>query len=179
MALEPRVMRMLRQHDKVIILPESVVGYWYSGTQAIWSPVLRWTASHDQDVLIGAEVVAGHGYVDAIVLMHHGHETVLADRVPVPVGMWHPWRPVESAREHFFGPAEQYHIMGVNFGYSICYEELLMWPELSLIGTHAQILLGLNNDWWARGTDIGAIQKQSLRLWGDLLNVPVIFAVNS
>jgi apolipoprotein N-acyltransferase len=67
---------------------------------------------------------------------------------------------------------------GLRVGYLICYEQLLVWPALSLFHQHVQVLLAPANDWWAEGTDIPAIQRASAKAWGSFLGVPVLFAVN-
>ncbi len=180
MVLAPKVLGDLRAGDRVVLLPETVAGPWLPGTRAIWRPVIRWTASHsDQTVLLGAAVPNGKGYLDALVAIQNGHQTILPDHIPVPFSMWHPWRPRGSFRmAPFSGKPETTEIAGKKAGYLICYEQLLIWPALDLYPQGIQILLAPANDWWARGTDIPAIQRASAKAWGAFFGVPVLFAVN-
>ena len=166
-------------HTHVVILPESIVGYWLPGTAAVWQPVIQWTATHSrQTVLLGALVPKGRGYADALLKIHGGHARILPDRIPVPFSMWHPWNPIESARMAVFGRREAVHVDGQKVGYLICYEQLLTLPELSLTFSPPEVLIGAANDWWAKGTNIPEIQRASLRAWARLWDVPVIDAVN-
>lgn len=181
--LLPQVMTDLHHGDRVILLPETTAGYWYPGTKAVWQPVFRWTQCHPgQTVILGAAVPYHRGLLDALVEIYNGQETVLPDRIPVPFSMWHPWQPVQSFRMSVFGNPESAMVDHKRALYLICYEQLLMWPAISdLFGLypHApQVLLAPANDWWAKGTDIPAIQKVSIDAWGRFLGVPVLRAVN-
>ena len=192
MEMAPKVLADLRSGGNVVLLPETVAGPWLPGTRAIWGPVIRWTARHpEQIVLLGADVpLAGcephgrdlrpaKGYLDALVKIQDGHQTILPDHIPVPFSMWHPWHPRDSFRmAPFSRKPETTEIDGKKVGYLICYEQLLMWPALDLHPHGIQILLAPANDWWARGTDIPAIQRASAKAWGAFFGVPVLFAVN-
>lgn len=184
MELVPKVLADLHAGDKVVLLPESVPGPWLPGTQAIWRPVIRWTARHPgQTVLLGADVPYGRyparGYLDALVKIQDGRQTALPDHIPVPFSMWHPWRAQGSFRmAPFSRKPETTEIDGKKVGYLICYEQLLMWPALDLYPHGIQVLLAPANDWWAQGTDIPAIQRASVKAWGAFFGVPVLFAVN-
>ncbi|MHB1279871.1 MAG: carbon-nitrogen hydrolase family protein [Acidithiobacillus sp.] len=197
MEMAPMVLADLHAGDKVVLLPETVAGLWLPGTRAIWRPVIRWTAQHPgQTVLLGAAVpfagrscrrqepLAGckpHGraYLDALVKIQSGHQTILPDHIPVPFSMWHPWHARGSFRmDPFSGNPETTKIDHKKVGYLICYEQLLMWPALDLYPHGIQVLLAPANDWWARGTDIPAIQRASAKAWAAFFGVPVLFAVN-
>ena len=180
MKLAPKVLVDLRAGDKVVLLPETVAGPWLPGTRSIWRPVIQYTAKHpEQTVLLGTTVQRGTGYVDALIKIQNDHQTILPDHIPVPFSMWHPWRPRGSFRmAPFSGKPETTEIAGKKAGYLICYEQLLIWPALDLYPQGIQILLAPANDWWARGTDIPAIQRASAKAWGAFFGVPVLFAVN-
>ncbi|MEY2343174.1 conjugal transfer protein TraB [Acidithiobacillus sp. IBUN Pt1247-S3] len=180
MQMVPKVLRDFRHGSRVVLTPESIAGPWLPGTRAIWQSVLQYTATHKGKVaLIGADIPTTHGgYVDALVQMQDGEETILPDRIPVPFSMWHPWQPRDSFPMHVFGKPETAIVNGVHVGYLICYEQLLIWPALSLMGQHIRVLLAPANDWWADGTDIPASQATSARAWGAFFGVPVLRAVN-
>ena len=163
-----------------MLLPETVAGPWLPGTRAIWRPLIRWTARHPEPiVLLGADMPLAKGYLDALVKIQDGHQTVLPDHIPVPFSMWHPWRPQGSFRmAPFSRKPETTEMDGKKVGYLICYEQLLMWPALDLYPQRIQILLAPANDWWARETDIPAIQRASAKAWAAFFRVPVLFAVN-
>ena len=180
MRLEQRTLALLHKGAHVVLLPETVAGPWRAGTKAIWRPVVRWTAAHrSQTVFVGTFAPHGRGYVDALVQIHDGQTHVLPDHIPVPFSMWHPWQPEGSFRMAPFSQKPEMTTVGtVRAGYLICYEQLLMWPALNLAFHRPQVLLAPANDWWARGTDIPAIQRASAKAWGTFLGVPVLFAVN-
>ncbi len=180
MRLERSTMALLQKGVHVVLLPETVAGPWLVGTAAIWKPVIHWTAAHKgQTVFVGAFVPHGRGYIDALEQIHDGQTQVLPDHIPVPFSMWHPWKPVGSFRMAPFSQRPEMTTVGtLRVGYLICYEQLLMWPTLNLAFHRPQILLAPANDWWAKGTDIPAIQRASAKAWGAFLGVPVLFAVN-
>jgi Carbon-nitrogen hydrolase len=62
--------------------------------------------------------------------------------------------------------------------YSVCYEQLLVFPLLVSMAHDPDLIVGVANDWWARDTNIPAIQGQALKAWGRLFRLPVISAVN-
>ncbi|MCE5388808.1 MAG: conjugal transfer protein TraB, partial [Acidithiobacillus sp.] len=174
----PKVLSDLHQ-NKVVLLPETIAGYFGPGTKAIWRPVIQYSKTNsDKTVLLGAAVPHGVTLSDDLVAIHQGRLSYLPDRIPVPFSMWHPWHPNGSFAMRVLGKPEISTIAGVRAGYLICYEQLLIWPALSLIHQHIQVLLAPANDWWAQGTDIPAIQRVSAKAWGHLLGVPVLVAVN-
>jgi hypothetical protein len=167
--------------NKVLVLPEAVAGMWYPDTAYEWDPVIRWTKTHDQAVLLGVEYPVGRGYEDALLRIQHGTMKVLPDDIAVPVSMWHPWSK-GGALDHPAG-YETGTVLGQKFDYLVCYEQLLGWPGLRLLWNEITdgkpaALIGVANDWWAKGTDIPEIQAASLHAWGNLLGVPVVASVN-
>ena len=62
--------------------------------------------------------------------------------------------------------------------YSICYEQLLVFPILISMAHDPDLIVGAANDWWARGTSIPTIQGQALDVWGRLFSLPVVRATN-
>lgn len=180
MRLEPKVLEALQSGDRVVLLPEGIAGPWLPGTRAIWKPVLQYTERHPSvTVLLGADVLSGkQQFVDALIRMHAGQETVFPDRIPVPFSMWHPWSRRNNFKMNVFGKPEILKANGVRAGYLICYEQLLVWPEMALLGSKMGVLLAPADVWWAKGTSIPAIQKASVDAWARFFGVPVLRAVN-
>lgn len=181
--LEQRVMHKLQDpHTKVVVLPEAAAGMWYAGTAQVWRPVIDWTKTRHQAVLLGVEYPVGRGYEDAILRIQDGTTKALPDDIAVPVSMWHPWSP-GGAVDHPNG-TETGTVLGQRFDYLVCYDQLLIWPGLHLLwnelvtGRKPAVLIGVANDWWTKGTDVAANQRTALQAWGRLLRVPVISAVN-
>lgn len=127
-------------------------------------------------VLIGAEVVGpGHQLQNALVAL--GDESApLVQRVPVPIGMWRPWSVESIAADPLASGVGL--VAGRKVAYSICYEQLLVFPVLVSLAHSPDVLVGAANDWWARETSIPTIQGQALDAWGALFGLPVVRATN-
>ena len=41
-----------------------------------------------------------------------------------------------------------------------------------------QVLIGVSNLWWAKGTSIESIQLETMQLWSALFGVPYVFSAN-
>ena len=181
--LEQAVMHKLQnRRTKVVVLPEAAAGMWYAGTAQEWKPVIQWTKTHKQAVLLGVEYPVGKNYEDAILRIQNGTTKAYSDDIAVPVSMWHPWA-AGGAVDHLNG-TETGTVLGRKFDYLVCYDQLLILPGLHLLwndlvtGRKPAVLVGVANDWWTRGTDVAADQAASLRAWGNLLGLPVVSAVN-
>ena len=128
-------------------------------------------------VLVGAEVVGpAHQLQNALVAL--GDESApLVQRVPVPIGMWRPWSAESIAADPLASGVGL--VAGRKVAYSICYEQLLVFPVLVSLAHSPDVLVGAANDWWARETSIPAIQGQALDAWGRLFGLPVVRATNT
>lgn len=174
--------RLQNLHNKVIVLPEAAAGMWYAGTAQVWRPVINWTKTHHQAVLLGVEYPVGRDYEDALLRMQGGTTKVLPDDIAVPVSMWHPWLP--GGAVDYLNGTETGAVLGQKVDYLVCYDQLLIWPGLHLLwnemvtGHKPAVLVGVANDWWTKGTDVAANQMVALQAWGRLLGVPVVSAVD-
>ena len=128
-------------------------------------------------VLVGAEVVGpAHQLQNALVAL--GDESApLVQRVPVPIGMWRPWSAESIAADPLASGVGL--VAGRKVAYSICYEQLLVFPLLVSMMNDPDLIVGTANDWWARETSIPAIQGQALDAWGRLFGLPVVRATNT
>ncbi len=168
------------QPGRVLVMPETVlprvrqVNDFNASMLADLSAQLKAKGSA---VLIGAEVVgpAGHQLQNALVVL--GDESApLVQRVPVPIGMWRPWSAESIAADPLASGIAL--VAGRKVAYSICYEQLLVYPMLVSLAHSPDVLVGAANDWWARETSIPTIQGQALDAWGALFGLPVVRATN-
>lgn len=90
--------------------------------------------------------------------------------------MWRPWADESVAADPLASGVGQ--VAGRKVAYSICYEQLLVFPLLVSMAHSPDLIVGAANDWWARDTSIPTIQKQALDVWGLLFDLPVVRAVN-
>lgn len=168
------------QPGRVLVMPETVlprvrqVNDFNTSMLADLSAQLKAKGSA---VLVGAEVV-GPGHQLQNVLVALGDESApLVQRVPVPIGMWRPWSAESIAADPLASGVGL--VAGRKVAYSICYEQLLVFPVLVSLAHSPDVLVGAANDWWARETSIPAIQGQALDAWGRLFGLPVVRATNT
>ena len=168
------------QPGRVLVMPETVlprvrqVNDFNASMLADLSAQLKAKGSA---VLVGAEVVgSGHHLQNTLVAL--GDESApLVQRVPVPIGMWRPWSAESIAADPLASGVGL--VAGRKVAYSICYEQLLVFPLLVSMMNDPDLIVGTANDWWARETSIPAIQGQALDAWGRLFGLPVVRATNT
>lgn len=179
--LESKVFDLLKSGKKVILTPEGSSGIWYKSNAQIWKPIIKYTKIHTKvNIILGAYIPIKNGHlIDALIKIHKGKTKIYPDRIPVPFSMWHPWNNFQSFKMRIFGKPEVMHINGIKVGYLICYEQLLIWPELSLINQHIKVLLAPRSDWWCKGTDIPALQNITSKIWADFFHVSLLQAENT
>ncbi|KPF42611.1 conjugal transfer protein TraB [Rhizobium sp. AAP43] len=165
---------------RVLVLPESVMGFWTPTVSQFWQEKLR---GAEVTIIAGATIVARDGYDNVMVSVTADEAAVLyRQRMPVPVAMWRPWLPWTGegggAQAHLFGPAVA-DIAGSRVAILICYEQLIVWPILqSMLHAPDRIVL-VGNGWWTAGTNIVDIQRASAEAWSKLFAVPLVLSFNT
>lgn len=161
----------------VLVLPEAVGGAWEVNA-AWWERVARELEPRQQTVLIGAKRPdeGSKQYVNVLVSLGHEAGVEFPSRVPVPIGMWTPYRD-DGAKTAWWGTGISM-LNGQRVASLVCYEQLLVWPVLLSMAQRPDVLVGASNDWWAAGTSIPDIQRQAVVAWGRLFDVPTIYAAN-
>lgn len=164
---------------RVVVLPETVLPRVRQGNDFAETMLAAVSASlkaKGSAILVGAEVGApGQQLQNALVILGDTGSP-LVQRVPVPIGMWRPWAAESIAADPLASGVGL--VAGRKVAYSICYEQLLMFPLLVSMVHGPDLIVGAANDWWARDTSIPAIQGQALDVWGRLFNLPVVRATN-
>ncbi|MBU2834418.1 hypothetical protein HF673_01130 [Acidithiobacillus thiooxidans] len=163
-----------RHGARVVILPEEVAGFWFAGTAYFWH---RWQLRHPHTTaLVGAAFPVRHRrYYDALMDTQDGKPWPA--RIPIPVSEWRPWSSHWSAIPNWFGSGIR-HLAGQRVGYLVCYEQVLIWPEISLACEHPALLVAVANDWWASHSNITDIQREDVTVWSRLMGIPAVRAVN-
>jgi hypothetical protein len=83
--------------------------------------------------------------------------------------MWRPWSTTKAkARSSWFDPVI-YELAGKRVIVLICYEQLLIWPILYSMFYKPDIIISSSNVWWAKDTNIPAIQKEAVKDWGKII----------
>jgi len=80
-------------------------------------------------------------------------------------------------RAYWWEPVRR--IEGVRAWASICYDQLLPFVWLEAVIQHPDVILLTNNEWWAKGTGIPTIQRNTAWAWGRLIGVPEIEGENA
>jgi hypothetical protein len=114
-------------------------------------------------------------YQNAVVV-RGAQQGTFVQRVPVPVGMWHPFR-TGGVPLNLSGPGV-IEIGNERAAILICHEQLLTWPVLASMLDDPTIVVAMANDCWVQGTSIPRYQANAIRAWARLFGVPIISAVN-
>jgi len=97
-------------------------------------------------------------------------------RVPVPIGMWHPFAGTGVPLR--LNEPGIVRIDGQRVAVLICYEQILTYPILASMLQRPNILVGISNSFWFTGTPIPRYQANAVRAWARLLGVPYLLGVN-
>jgi len=163
----------LRNSGNSIILFPETIAVWQAGTAYQYEN----SVPTGQTWLIGATTEKGGKKADSIIIIRYGMPSQIIFRAafPVPVSMWHPWRKggyIATWRE----PIKK--IAGIKMAAIICYDQLLVWPWLEIMPGRPKIILLPRNEWWAKGTGIPVIQKNTAAAFSRLIGAKEITATN-
>ena len=104
------------------------------------------------------------------------YDHIFDQRIPIPVTMWKILGGT-GVRLNLEGPGTL--LIGEDrAAIFICYEQLLAWPMIMSFQEHPDIMVGIANDYWAKGTYFPQIQQANMQAWGRLFNLPILTAVN-
>lgn len=162
----------------IFVLPELVGGDW-AINRVWWSRAEKALAAKRQTVLLGVseqEQPNSHQLTNKLIGIGTHANVSLVDRVPVPVAMWQPWSDDGVASPWFQSGVGL--VGSTRVAHLICYEQLLVWPTLVSMAQSPDIVVGVANGWWAKGTSIPAIQREAVNTWARLFHKPVIYAQN-
>lgn len=166
----------LDEGARLVVLPESSNRSWGDGQAAYWSSVTEKARSLGATVLLGVTTDQAIGDEPINALADLGGSSLHHTMMPMPIGMWRPWDvgssiPVRLAVE----PVRMAQGEAI---YSICYEDLLVWPVLSrwFAASKPVVLVSAANQWfapeWAQ-----VPQSRSVRLMARALGLPLVRAV--
>jgi hypothetical protein len=196
--------RAVRSSSKVVIFPETAVRMWTAATESFWEDTLARLRADGKTLVIGvglpgtdpvpfdfsAELAAlgdsrpvpgraqqreAASFRNGALL--RGSETgTFVQRIPVPLGMWHPFRrggvPLNVAGRGTIV------ISGERAAIWICYEHLLVWPVLESMLERPTVIVAMANDYWAAGTTVPRCQASMVSAWARLFGLPYVSSVN-
>jgi apolipoprotein N-acyltransferase len=131
-------------------------------------------------LLIGAgQPISGSArYYNSVVIVGHHARPAFHQRIPVPGGMWNPFRPESGVALNLFSPGTV-DIGGERAAILICYEQLLTWPVLRSAIERPTLLVAISNEAWTAATVVPRIQHTCVRAWARPFGLPVVSAINS
>jgi hypothetical protein len=158
---------------KIILLPESSGGTWFSGNDQLWQSRLTWPGI----ALVGATIKTGQ-YQDSVIMAVSTTEIkpIYKQRQPVPISMWRPGHKNSYLAHWFNNPTVSFQDQQVAF--FICYEQFLTWPVLQSLWHKPDLFCATSSIWWAKDTNIPAIQHNIMLSWSQLFSVPLLTAIN-
>ena len=164
-------------HAKVLVFPEGAVRLWTDATDAFWAPAV---SNAGKTILIGAgqPILGSARYDNAVVIVGVHARPAFHQRIPVPGGMWNPFRQQGGVALDLLGPGSV-DVGGQRAAILICYEQLLTWPMLRSAIEKPTILIAISNESWTAATTVPRIQHACVRAWARLFGLPVISAINS
>ena len=165
--------------DRVLIFPETILGQWQAPSSWLWSDSAAQAHARGQTLVFGAEWPTDDDHYENVAgVMDRNGDLIPIYRqlMPVPFSMWRPGGD-DGAIPAWFSP-QSATIDGRKTAFLMCYEQLLIWPPLVALSTDPDVLVGMSNDWWARDTNIPAIQRTTMRAWARLFALPLVLSEN-
>lgn len=164
----------------VTVLPETLLGSANGLTKALLSEAEHSLRSRDALVLVGAELPQPDGrYQNGVIVLGlpAGQERSATQQIPVPFAMWKPWARVGAIADPW-ARRDLLMVNGVNAAVLICYEQFLSYALLSAMLEQPKVLVAVSNIWWAQGSTIGMIQRQSVDVVARLFGIASIRSQN-
>jgi hypothetical protein len=125
----------------------------------------------------GALIKARHDSFENTLLILGVESATFYQRIPVPIGMWHPFGN-EGVPLHLNGQGA-IQIARERVAVLICYEQILVYPVFASMLQRPSILVGISNTLWVSDTPIPRYQANAVRSWAKLFRVPYLTATNS
>ncbi len=180
--LKAQVVQAIRQGAKLIVLPEGAIDNWTDGNTVYWSDVRNLAKLHHAQVLIGAYQTTDNSMrqaEDGLLDLVTG--VLYPSTVTIPFGMWHPWRSSANDPNYPIQISAIRKTIPTQFGpaaYSICYEELLLWPlAAKMLATKPKLIISAANQWFTT-PETSRAQTRSIDMQARLWGLPLMRSVN-
>ena len=179
-ATEIALQGMVLSHpDSLVLLPESVIPGWNTVREARWAQTFSRLKQQHTGLLLGTTIPIPNTEANRNVLLSRGDTEHLSyvQRVPIPLGMWHPGDDRTGFPLGLKYPAT-IRVKNRRAAVLMCYEQFLVWPALQSLACNPDMLLAPSNLYWAKGTRIPRIQHVAAQNWADLWAIPLYEARN-
>jgi len=162
----------------VVILPEEALGTWRPALSYWWTPYLQELQRQGKTIVLGLDLKYSDRplrYTDSVVVAGAGRGR-FDSRQPMPVGSWRPGAGISTVLGDLRQP--YLHIDGKTVAFSICYEDMLLWPHWRLLTAPPDVLIGMSSAWFIADRALGMIQVQSAASLSRLTSIPTLRALN-
>jgi hypothetical protein len=162
--------------SKVILFPEATIRSWTSTSLLFFTERVTRLRTEGKTIVVGAIISGGSSDLPyRNVLLQLGATSALVDqRVPVPLGMWHPF-----GRNGVLLKPYGNGIMRVGnerAAVLVCYEQLIAWPAIVSTFSEPDIAIGISSDRLVSGTAVPAVKSAYLHAWAKLWHAPLVAA---
>ncbi|MCX7121895.1 MAG: hypothetical protein NTZ67_09050 [Gammaproteobacteria bacterium] len=177
--------KQIQLGKKVIILPENTISLDKLYDQPSWQSLIHFMNINHISLISGAFHISPQSITllqgfknkhrEGVVIIENNKISFHDSRQPLPLMSWLPFGLGNVSA--FWWQTGVYSVQGKKVGIFMCYEDFSPWMMLTTMQGKPDILISLANHWWDKPT---AIQKQILifKIWGKLLNKPVLTAEN-
>jgi hypothetical protein len=162
-----------RTRAKVVLFPEGVAGRWTRSSAALWAGE---ATESDQVLLVGALEERGGERRGGLAIVGDGEARFWPQRLPVPIGMWAPWRSIHVRSELFHSSVAD--IQGRRAAMLVCFEQFVSWPAFQTALEGPDVVVAPANLWFAGRTNLNAVREATLRSWASLMGWSVVEAIN-
>jgi hypothetical protein len=160
---------------KVIVFPEANIRCWTPTTLSFFNIRIAALRAQGKTIVTGALVPTKKGYRN-VVEGFGAAAITLEQRIPVPLGMWKPFRS-GGVEVKVYGDGIV-RIQDRRVAILVCYEQLLAWPGLQTTPFRSDIVVGIGDDQSEGGTLIPTVRSAYLKAWARLWSVPMVEAIS-
>lgn len=169
--------RLLTQRSNVSVWPEAAGGWW-DINKAFLSAADDEMKMQKRSALIGAHRVVNGLYMNTVESIGAESGIEWHSRMVVPLSMWRPWASQgEKWAVDWTGSGVQ-PFQGKKVAVMICYDQVIVWPAILTMMDKPDVLVGVSNGWWSKGTAATGAQIASMGSWARLMGLPMVTARN-
>lgn len=162
---------------KVTVWPEAAGGWW-DVNETYLSDADDEMKTQKRSALIGAHRVVNGLYVNVVESVGAESGVEWRSRMVVPLSMWRPWASQGEKWAVDWTGSGVKRFQGKKVGVLICYDQVIVWPAILTIIDNPDVLVGVSNGWWSKGTAATGAQMASMGSWARLSGLPMVTARN-
>lgn len=175
--------RAAKKGAKVVVFPESIIGTYDQSEQGALDIMIGQAAQQNKvDVIFGSNELTDQGMANQAQAYEYTpeglHQWAIQARQTVPVAEWNPLSKYHYPADWFARGVTP--VNGRSALFLFCYEEYLPWEVLYSIGREKpEMIVGLANLWWTRGTGEPVLQHRYAEGYARLFKLPLLVSMNT